>query len=184
MSCVDLGDLPSRLTGATLAVAFQKIWQFGAEGATVQMRIPHPRHDSFLIDLGYVQALLPETFMQLDQRHSKTGLANQLRVNFEVVETAFVLDPYWQAAVNEGQASVEDIQLISRQASNVIEWIDIQLRVNKSLWVEAGATKLDPEMRRQLQEQLQGHVDRGDEQAANVIRKFLENASVGEKVTK
>ncbi len=148
----------------------------------MKLRIPHPRHDLFLIDLGYIRGILPETLAQLDPRHSPTGLAAQLGVRFEILETSLTLDPHWQKAIAEEKITYEDIQLISKQALNVIEWIDMRLQVKKSLWVHAGPSPLDPGMKQQLLDQLQAHMARGDEQAAAVIRQFLENSQPNEKV--
>lgn len=173
-----MGDLPCRLHNSSLTLALQKIWQLGCENAIVKLRLPHPRHDVFLRDWGYVRALLPETLGQLDPRHSQTGLATQLGVRFEVLELAFILDPHWQKAIDDGNLNFKDIQLISKQALNVIEWIEIQLQVKKSLWVQTDSSSLDPAMRKQLEEQLQAHVDRGDTAAAEVVRQFLENSTL------
>jgi hypothetical protein len=182
ISAVDLGDLPCRLSGATLAMALRNIWRISADDAIVKIRIPHPRHDVFLRDLGYVRALLPETFEQLDPRQSLTGLATQLGVRFEILETTLSLDPHWQEAVDEGKLIQEDIQLIAKQALNVIEWIEMQLQVKKSLWVEttaesAGNFAIDASIRQQLLSQLQTHTARGDEQSAAVIQQFLNKSS-------
>jgi hypothetical protein len=193
ISAIDLGDLPCRLSGSTFALALQNIWRISADDAIVKIRIPHPRHDVFLHDLGYIRPLLPETLGQLNPRHSPTGLATQLGVRFEILETAFSLDPHWQQAIGEEKLTYEDIQLIAKQALNVIEWIDMQLQVKKSLWVETTAAAaenfaLDASMRQQLLNQLQAHTDRGDEQSAAVIQQFLNkspdsfHSTSGEKV--
>lgn len=169
-----MGDLPCRLSRPDLALALQKIWHISKEGAQIKLRIPHPRHDVFLADLGYVSALLPETFEHL----------NQLSIRFETVEAAFILDPHWKAALDEKKVTFEDIQFISKQASNVIQWIDLQLQVKKSLWVETSFSPLTTAMRQQLQSQLQAHIARGDEKAAAIIRQFLDspaNAPLEEK---
>lgn len=177
---MDLGDLPCRLTGPNLALLLQRLWQSCVDDAEIKFRIPHPRHDVFLIDLGYVQALLPATFAQLDPRTSSTGLANQLKVRFEVQEVSFTLDPFWQKSVNDGIHTYEDIEVISKQAMNVIQWVDMKIQVKKSLWISTEATKLDPEMRKQMQDQLQAHIARGDMKAAAIVQQFLDNSLASE----
>jgi len=178
ISAIDLGDLPCRLTGSSLLLALQKIWLIGADDAVVKLRIPHPRHDMFLMDLGYIRALLPETLTQLDPRHSTTGLHHQLGVRFDTLQVLSILDSHWQKAMDEKNLNEADINLISKQASNVIEWIEMQLQIKKSLWVQAGSTAIDGAMRKQLQEQMQAHLTNGNEAAAAVIRQFLESAQV------
>jgi hypothetical protein len=160
--------------GPELGVWLQKIWHLCTEGAEVRVRIPHPRHDLFLQDLGYVRGLLPETFAQLNPQTSPTGLAGQLGVRYEILETSFSLDPYWQTAVDEGKVTYEEIPLIAKQASNVIARMEIKMQIKKSLWIETQTSPVTEAMKKQLQEQMEGHRARGDEQAAAVIQKFLD----------
>jgi hypothetical protein len=178
---VRLADLPCRLQPGELAKFLQKIWFSCSEGAMVFMRIPHPRHDTFLRDLGYVRGLLPETFLQLDATHAETGLHRQLGINFKLMEAQFQLDPLWQQAIDSKENTYEEVELISRQGNNVIEWMQIALQVTKSLWVPKSTVHLDAAMERQLMEQIQAHVDRGNEEAAAVVRKFLQANSENER---
>lgn len=181
-TAIDLGDLPCRLTGSSLTLALQKIWKCSAEDALVKIRIPHPRHDLFLTDLGYVRAILPETLTELDPRFSKTGLATQLAVRFETISVAMGLDPQWQKSVDAGEITYADIEVISKQAANVIQWMDIELQIKKSMWIQTAASPLTDDMRKQLTDQLQSHLTRGDQQAAATIQKFLDSSDSLNKI--
>lgn len=140
------------------------MWQLCADGAEILFRFPHPRHDVFFSDLGYVRGLLPEAFA-----------ANQLGVRFEIKETSLTLDPHWQNAINEGSVTYDEIDAIAKQVSNVIQWIDMKFQVQKSLWVQAPSSRLEAGMVKQLQDQLASHEARGDEKSASVLRQFLAN---------
>ena len=154
--------------------------------AIVKIRIPHPRHDQFLMDIGYVRGLLPVSFAQLDPRHSITGLAKQLGVNFEILESSYELDSHWQNAMTaplEGQEplNAEDIELISKQASNVIQWINITLQAKKTAWISTENSPLEPEMRQQLMEQIALNQARGNTEAVKVINNFLNQQPIENK---
>ncbi len=179
MGSINLGDLPCRLEGKTLHRALQRIWHSATEGAEVSIRIPHPRHDVFLSDLGYVRAILPDAFLALDPSQAVGSSHQPLGVRFEFLESQMELDPQWQAAVDAKEISYDDLAMISRQANNVIQWVTIRLRAKKSAWTATSTVPLAPEMRKQLEEQLQMHISRGDENAAQVIRNFLIAQSTG-----
>lgn len=184
-SLIDLADLPCRLNAANLGFLFQKIWKICSEDAIVQFRIPHPHHDSFLKDIGYVRALLPESFAQLDSRTSTTGLAQQLGVQFETLDIGFLLDPQWQQALDEKKVTLEEIQTHAKHALNVIECFEIKLKCKKSLHSEIKNTEikvpfLDEPMKRQLLEQMQNYVTKGDLKNAELIRQILDKQFTAE----
>jgi len=156
---INLNDLPCRIDGSALPHCLRALWKIAGEGATLSIRIPHPRHDSFLKDIGYVRPLLPEAFFK--------GIGG---ISFKHIETALILDPFWQKAVDEKEVTYEEIHEISKQACNVIEWMNIRLEVNKF-------KLLTPEMREQLVRQIGDTEARGDYKAAETIRKFLEKES-------
>lgn len=176
---IDLGDLPCRLQASDLTLLLQKLWAASQEDCELRVRIPHPRHDIFLRDLGYVRGLIPETFAELDLRLSQTGLAKQLGVFFELQQTSLQLDPHWQRSVDEGKISYEEIGVIAKQASNVIEWIVLVMKVRKNLWMQAPQTQLDEKMRKQLEEQMQNLLARGEKESAKVIENYLSGFARG-----
>lgn len=186
ISQINLEDLPCLLEGSSLSLALSTIWKICADNALIKIRIPHPRHDQFLMDIGYVRGLLPTSFIQLDPRHTTTGLAQQLGVNFEVLETTYELDSHWQTAMTsplegQGPLNAEDIELISKQASNVIQWINITLQTKKSPWISTESSPIEPQMRKQLMEQLALNQERGNTEAVKVINNFLNQQPVENK---
>lgn len=72
---------------------FKELYRVCADGAVVDIRIPHPRHDWFLIDPTHTRALLPESFSFFDRDqclqwffsgNSKTPLALYWDIDFKV----------------------------------------------------------------------------------------------------
>lgn len=162
---IEIGDLPCRLDGRSLQDFMHTLWNLAKSEATIKIQIPHPRHDAFLQDFGYIRALLPEAFINHQWSHF-----------FEVAERSYLLDPYWQAALDRKEVTLEDIEMISRQANNVIEKIEIVLRVKKEVqeFKPVQLTKpISAEMRCQLEDQRQVHIQRGNHEAAAVIEQFL-----------
>jgi hypothetical protein len=130
----------------------------------------HPRHDAFVSEIEYLSPLLPTTLL----RFERPGFS------FEPLETAVILDPGWQKAVNQGEISYEDIESISLQANNVIQAYRMQVRLRKTQWRSVGPAGapfpknlLTPDVRRQLQEQHQAAIERGEVEKAAVIAKTL-----------
>ncbi len=140
----------------------------------MNISLPHPRHDYFFNDLGYLNALLPETFLEFDPQNSVLGLHHQLGVRYEVQETRFEFDALYE---NE---KIEDLEKLSKKYNNVIVFFHQKVIIRKSLWVETSAENLKsqmltPDMEKQLREQYQLAVSRGDLAAAQVIQKFLKD---------
>lgn len=166
---IQFADLPSRIEKQYLIQFFQVFNKLSAEGAEWSFQVPHPHHDFFLSDLGYVSALLPETFLSLKNK----GL------NFEMQETAFILDPEWQKSIDAKEITYDDIKDISKQALNVIQQFQMKLKIKKSAWSEAPMTEsfvssvMTPEVLQQLNDQLKSAVDRGDLKTAEVIKSFI-----------
>ena len=140
--------------------------------AILNIHLPHPRHDIFINDLGYLNSVLPESFLELDPQNSILGLHHQLQVRFEIQETQFELEGAY--------SKTEDIDLekTSKQYNNVIAFFKQRIVIRKSLWVETTPESLSkkmltPDMEKQLREQYQMAVSRGDLSAAQVIQNFL-----------
>ncbi len=174
---VSLGDLPSRLDPRALALCWKKIWGFCREGATVKVRVPHPRHNTFLRDFRYITPLAPESFEELDPRSSRLGLPQQLGINFEIILVGLELDPYWQQKVDEGRQTYDEISLLSRHVHNVVAWINVEFKVHKSPWIRIAASQLDPAERAQLLDQLETHAARGNLDLHQTIQNFLEDSN-------
>lgn len=88
-------------TGSGFEVVVQELYRVCADGATVRIKLPHPRHDWFLGDPTHNRPLLPRSFELLDLEKgrralvsgdTKTPLAIYLGVDFEVVSARQILD--------------------------------------------------------------------------------------------
>lgn len=168
----ELGDLFGRIGRISFLIAVKQLWWAASDFAVLNIYSAHPRHDIFVNDLGYLNALLPETFLELDPQNSILGLHHQIGVRFEIQETQFEFDPMYV------DQKIEDLEILAKKNNNVIAFFQQKIIARKSLWVETSAVGLDkkiltPDMEKQLREQYQSAVSRGDLQAASVIQNFL-----------
>ncbi len=79
--------------GGDLKYLFQELYRVCCDGAEIDIRVPHPRHDWFLTDPTHVRPLLPESFLYFDREQclkwffsgdSKTPLALYWDIDFKV----------------------------------------------------------------------------------------------------
>jgi hypothetical protein len=173
----NLADLFCRIERPTFLKLVKQIWYWADDFCELQIHLPHPRHDIFINDFGYCNALLPESFLDLDPQNSILGQHQNLGVRFEIAETQFEFDSIYE---NE---SIEKLEALSKTNLNVIAFFKQKITIRKSLWIEvadlsnnSNSKLLTPEIEKQLREQYQMAIQRGDLNAAQVIQNFLNNS--------
>ena len=109
------------------------------DGATIDVHVPHPRHDYFLGDLTHVRPITIENMRPLSKRwcaqqsyisSSWSGLANQLGVDFDILEYNYELDDTFKQLI----AGIEDhaqIDWMARTMNNAITEIRFKLMAIK-----------------------------------------------------
>jgi hypothetical protein len=160
----ELFDLPCRLPKTQLTALLQRLCFMAKANAQISFHLPHPRHDRFLMDADYVTPLLPETLQDV---------ASKLGLPLEIEDVIMELDADWREAVEKKELTYEEVAGQSRHAANVIEWIQVKIKVDKNAFRVATTPALTPAMRKQLMDQLQMQMDRGNTQAVATIQKFL-----------
>jgi hypothetical protein len=118
----------------------RELYRVCHDGATVHIRIPHPRHDNFLTDPTHVRAITAATMEMFSRAANlewqKTGapntpLALYHDVDFELVSNRSELDEPYRSMFREGKISVEELQKLDRTLNNVVLEIDMVLKVRK-----------------------------------------------------
>ena len=127
----------------------QELYRVSQPNAEIIITVPHPRHDSYLIDPTHVRPILPESFQlfsqSLNRKWLETGKSNttlglQLNVDFEITKVENQLDPLWNSKWESNELTNEDVQDLSTKYSNVIQQITIYLRAVKTLSPPSKAT--------------------------------------------
>lgn len=116
----------------------QELYRVCKHGAIIDIRVPHPRHDTFLADPTHRR---PITVMGLqlfskkankvfrEQKFASSRLGDFFNVDFEVLN--FEYTPDHSALVSLAGMSPEQVQQYAEQHNNIISEIHIQLIVIK-----------------------------------------------------
>lgn len=116
----------------------QELYRVCQHGTIIHVRVPHPRHDTFLIDPTHRRPIYPHTLdmfsrvrnqRDLNAGGCETPLSLIYKVNFVVVHHSFVLDEYWKPQFQN--FTNEQCEHAARTYNNVILEIDIKLQVVK-----------------------------------------------------
>ena len=109
-------------------------------GAVIHIAVPHPRHDNFISDPTHVRPVVPMTMQLFSKRNNlmwqelkaaNSPLALYHEVDFEVIDTTFVLDEPYVSDLKAGKLAAEDLEPLMRQYNNVASEIRMTLRVIK-----------------------------------------------------
>lgn len=116
----------------------QEIYRVCKHGAIVDIRVPHPRHDSFLADPTHRR---PVTIvgMQLfskkfnkhcrEQGYASSRLGEYFGVDFEVMDYRYIPDE--KVRVKFQSFTAEQIEDYANEHNNIISEVHIKLVVNK-----------------------------------------------------
>lgn len=125
---------------STYLAILKELYRICAPGALVRITVPHPRHDTFLVDPTHVRPILPESLAMLSRAKNEewkakgiadTPLALFLGVDFETVEVQQVLDPLFECDVATGKMTREQVLGAARIYANVIKEVTVVLRAVK-----------------------------------------------------
>ena len=127
-------------SGTYLAI-IQELYRVCADGATVTIAVPHPRHDDFLLDPTHVRPILAESFLLFsketcerlrEQGAGDTPLALILDVDFKIEKIDHRLDPVWREKMLANEITQDDVADAARSFNNVVKESTVVLRVLKS----------------------------------------------------
>jgi hypothetical protein len=118
-----------------------EVYRVAAPDCTVQINVPHPRHDNFLGDPTHVRPITPQTLALFDRRlcdraiaanAANTPLAHYLGVDFETIHTDTVIDEPYFSDFKRGELSEAALQGLVRSSFNVVREYRFTLKVRKS----------------------------------------------------
>lgn len=118
----------------------KEIWRVCCDGARVEIRLPHPRHDYFLIDPTHVRAIHPRSFEHFSQRRNRewqavgspaTPLGLYLGIDFDMEGIQQVLAPKWAERVRNGDLSQTEIRDRMEDMNNVVMEFTVILKAIK-----------------------------------------------------
>lgn len=125
---------------AAFIAIMQELYRVCRDGARVRIRVPHPRHDSFLADPTHVRPILPGTLELFSRRKNlewqaggiaNTPLALYHGVDFEIEESGYVLDEPWRSQIAAGTLTQDAAFDLVERSNNVALEVEITLRAVK-----------------------------------------------------
>ena len=116
----------------------RELYRVCADGAIIQVAVPHPRHDTFLMDPTHRRPIYPHTLRMFSRKRNmeqiltngnETPIAIINKVDFEVIAERINLDPYYEEMFKT--ISEDQQNYILRSYNNVSYTIDVILKVVK-----------------------------------------------------
>jgi hypothetical protein len=118
----------------------QELYRVCQNDASIEIRVPHPRHDSFIGDPTHVRAITPDLLRLFDKEQCKlwaemeasnSRLAYQLSVDFYEEKVAYVPDPLYAEKMRNGEVNGAELEAMMRERNNIASEIYINLRARK-----------------------------------------------------
>ena len=116
----------------------KELYRVCKHGTIIDVRVPHPRHDTFLIDPSHRRPIYPHTLDMFSKTRNKRdmdaggcetpiGFINE--VDIYVLEHWAILDDYWKPRFQE--MSEEQCEHTARTFNNVVIEYHIKWMINK-----------------------------------------------------
>ena len=118
----------------------KEIYRICQKDATVQINVPHPRHDFYISDPTHVRIITPITLQLFDlelNNHAKTiNAANSpfaiyLGVNFKLIKALQILDPYYEEKLKNKEVTNEELEILIKERNNICTEYRFTLKVIK-----------------------------------------------------
>ena len=109
-------------------------------GGTLEIHVPHFRHDTWWSDPTHVRAFTALTFRMMSKRVNDdwiaqnanyTMIAHMLDIDFEIIEALQVYDPVWYQKLLEGQITSDEIRTLAQTQWGVVKELRFKLRAVK-----------------------------------------------------
>ena len=116
----------------------KELYRVCKDGAIIDILVPFPRHDTFLIDPTHRRPILPQTLAMFSKKHNQNDIDNGGRetpigmiydVDFEMLDYKYFLEPEYQRLFQT--ITEEECRKIVNESFNVILETSIMLMVVK-----------------------------------------------------
>lgn len=116
----------------------KELYRVCSDQAVIDVRVPHPRHDIFLIDPTHKRPIYPDTLAMFSKKRNKADmeaggcestLGIMYDVDFEVIDIDYVLNPFYHKLFQT--IPNEQCDFIVQSQNNVIQEIVMKLMVIK-----------------------------------------------------
>jgi hypothetical protein len=125
---------------ATFLGIVKELYRICRAEATVQINVPHHRHDNFVSDPTHVRAITPMTLALFSKRNNlawqaagkaNSPLALYCGVDFEIIRAEHILERKYLDRLRAGAISQEQLAELASERNNIVEELRISLRAVK-----------------------------------------------------
>lgn len=119
----------------------RELYRVCRSNATVEIHVPHPRHDFYTGDPTHVRPITPDVLSLFDRKlndhwrdtgsSAGTPLAHYLQVDFAIASAVTILDEPYASMLNAGQLTQTQLEELVRERNNVASEFQIKLTVRK-----------------------------------------------------
>lgn len=118
----------------------QELYRVSKNGSTIQIHVPHPRHDSFIGDPTHVRIITPLVLSlfskKLNLYWQSIGAANSqlalyTNVDFEIQHVTQIFEDKYIKLLQNGTINENELGNIANELNNVISEYHITLKVIK-----------------------------------------------------
>ena len=118
----------------------KEIYRVCRNGATVNIIVPHPRHDFFLHDATHVRAITPDGLAVFSQKINREGIAKgganallgiYMTIDFAVQSITYQLDEPWLGRHQRGEIKQQNLEYAARHYNSVVRQTMTVLRAVK-----------------------------------------------------
>ena len=118
----------------------KEVYRISKHDSKIVINVPHPRHDDFLGDPTHVRVINEFVLSLFSKKNClrwksnnkvNSPMAIYLNVDFETVETTYVLDPYYQERFDKNELTREQLDRYFKERNNVVKEIKLVLKVIK-----------------------------------------------------
>lgn len=118
----------------------KELYRISKDGATINIKVPYPRHDNFLGDPTHVRAIIPNTLALYDQERNRKWIAEKsansplgiiYKVDFRVGKVTFNLDEKYQKLLENNEVSEDEVRGLIRTSNNVVAEVEMILTAKK-----------------------------------------------------
>ena len=119
----------------------QELYRVCAHAARIHIVVPHPRHDFFIGDPTHLRPITPDMLPLFSKSSNRlfqkrdaanTPLAIYHGVDFNVMDTTYVLDEPYASELRSGKLREDEVGTLIRKFNNVAVEIRIELEAVKN----------------------------------------------------
>jgi hypothetical protein len=118
----------------------KELYRVCADGAVININVPHPRHDFFMHDPTHVRIVTPGTLNLFNKAENDqtlksgaacTTLAHHLKIDFFLEDVKMIPDERYAKMIKAGELTADECIALAQERNNVFTDIYMVMRARK-----------------------------------------------------